>query len=723
MNTTMTRRDFLKRTLSCAGLSLGVILTPFGYRIMSAKEIEKEGFIAFRPNAWLQITPDNLITIYVSKSEMGQGIYTSLPMIVAEELEADWRQVRIKAAPAGDEYKDPVWGTQATGGSTSVRHMYESLSNAGAAAREMLVAAAAKAWEVTSSECEASSGTVRHAQSGRSFTYGQLSMKASALPVPQHPVLKKEAQFRYIGTSVPRIDVPEKVNGSAIFGVDVFVQDMLYAAVARPPAYGAKVISCNREAAEKVKGVQKVMIIKSGIAVCADTLDAAWKGRSALDVKWDKGESPDLGTETIEKAFLGALDKKGIVARSDGDVKVAFSNAAKKIEAVYILPYVAHVTMEPMNCLSHVRKDRCDIWVPTQNQSGVLSLAEKETGLTKDRIHVSTTYLGGGFGRRFEIDVVEEAIGISKMTGKPVKLLWTREEDMQNDFYRPANCCKIEAGIDAEGRLTAWSHKVVVPSIFARVFPGQMKDGIDPAAVEGISNMEYEIPHMYVEYVRYDSLVPVGFWRSVGSSHNAFTVESFIDEVAHQAKTDPLEFRLKLLKNHKRASRVLEVVAEKVGWGKPSAKGQGRGIAQHLSFGSYVAQVAEVSVDENEGKIKVHRVVCAVDCGPVINPDIITAQMESGIIMGLSAALKEKVMHLHGGVVSANFTTYDLLRMDEVPEIEVHIVKSDEKIGGIGEPGLPPIAPAVANAVFMAAGVRIRRLPMRPAVLREAMKK
>jgi isoquinoline 1-oxidoreductase beta subunit len=723
MNSLMTRRQFLEWSLSCAGLTLAVVSTPLGYSIVSAKEVEKDRTGAFSPNAWLQITPDNLVTIYVNKSEMGQGIYTALPMIIAEELDADWKQVRVKAAPAGEEYKDPVWGAQATGGSTSIRHMRDPFRKAGAAAREMLVAAAAKVWEVTPDECEAVSGTVRHTQSGRSLTYGQLGQKAFAIPVPQQPRLKNESQFRYIGTSVQRVDIQEKVNGSAVFGVDVFVQDMLYAVIAKPPAYGAKLLSCNQEAAGKVKGVQKVLLAKRGVIVCADTIDAAWKGRSALDAKWDKGENPDLSTDTLEKALLGGLDRKGIPARNDGDVKTALSRAAKRIEATYILPYLAHVTMEPMNCTAHVSNDRCDVWTPTQNQTGVLTLAEKITGLSKDRIHVYTTYLGGGFGRRFELDSTEEAIEISKTVGRPVKLLWTREEDMQNDFYRPANCCRIEAGIDEEGRLAAWSHKVVVPSIFARVFPERMKSGIDPAAVEGISNMEYEIPNLYVEYVRHDTPVPVGFWRSVGSSHNAFTVESFMDEAAHLAKSDPLEFRLRLLKTHRRASRVLEVAAEKAGWGKPLAKGKGRGIAQHLSFESYVAQVAEVSVDEKDGRIRVDRVICAVDCGPVMNPDTIIAQMEGGIIMGLSAGLKEKVTHLNGSVVSANFTNYDVLRMEEAPVIEVHIIKSDEKIGGIGEPGVPPIAPAVANAVFMAAGVRIRRLPMGPEAIRVMMKK
>jgi isoquinoline 1-oxidoreductase beta subunit len=378
--------------------------------------------------------------------------------------------------------------------------------------------------------------------------------------------------------------------------------------------------------------------------------------------------------------------------------------------------------MEPMNCTASVNKNSCEIWVPTQNQTGVLHLAQKLTGLKPEQIQVHTTYLGGGFGRRFETDFVEEALTIAKSTGKPVKLIWKREEDIQNDFYRPANSSRIEAALDEKDNLIAWSHKIVCQSIFSRVFPEQVKEGIDPAAVEGLKNMEYEVPNIRVEYVKIENPVPVGFWRSVGSSHNAFTVESFIDEAADAAGKDPLDFRLGLLKKHQRSYRVLEVVAEKAGWGKPLKKGQGRGIAQQMSFDSYIAQVAEVSVDKSNGMIKVHRVVCAVDCGPIVNPKIITAQMTSAIIMGLSAALHEGISFAKGRVVSSNFSDYPLLRMSEIPEIEVHIVNSKDKMGGIGEPGLPPCAPAVANAVFHASGLRLRRLPMKPETVMEALK-
>jgi isoquinoline 1-oxidoreductase beta subunit len=718
----ISRRDLLKKSLAGAGLVLGAALTPGGYRILKAEEAAQDPKASCAVGIWIRIAPDNIVTLIVNKSEMGQGIYTSLPMIIADELEADWKQIRFEAAPAADPYKDPLFGMQLTGGSTSIRHMFEPLRKAGAAARQMLRMAAAQTWGVPEGECETYQSVVRHAKTGRALTYGQLCQKAAKLSVPQEPPLKKEGQFRFIGTSLARLDVVEKVNGSAPFGIDMFIPGMLYAAVARPPAYGAKPNAYDREAAGKVPGVSQVVPIDRGIAVCANSQEAAQKGKDALRVSWGEGTQPDLGNESLEKNFIQHLGQKGAIAKSQGNIAKALGEASRKIEATYVLPYLAHTTMEPMNCTAHIQKDRCDVWVATQSQTGVLMTAQRVTGLKPEQIHVHTTYLGGGFGRRSESDMTEEALQASKAAGKPVKVIWTREEDIQNDFYRPGNCCRMEGAINEKGELTAWSHKVVCPSIFARVFPQRVQDGVDPAAVEGVANMEYEIPNLHVEYVRMDTPVPVGFWRSVGSSHNAFTVESFMDELANAAGKDPVEFRLSLLKNHPRVRRVIEMAAEKGGWGKPLKKGEGRGFAYHFAFGTHVAQVAEVSIQEKEGTIKVQRVICAVDCGPVINPAIIAAQMKSGIMMGLSAALREKVDFAKGGVASSNFDNYELLRMNEIPEIEVHIVPSKDEIGGIGEPGLPPIAPAVANAVFKATGIRVRRLPMLP-VISESLKK
>jgi len=722
MTSFLTRRDLLKKSLAGAGLTVFVALTPTGYRILKAEDRAKEPAQSCSLNLWLRITPDNLITVLVNKSEMGQGVYTSLPMIVADELDADWKQIRFESAPAGDPFKDPVWNTQSTGGSTSVRHMFLPLRKAGAAAREMLRSAAAQTWGVPPGECATREGGVRHEKSGRSLSYGELCERASKLPVPQAPPLKKEGEFKFVGKSIPRLDVAEKVNGAGAFGIDTFIPAMLYAAIARPLAFGAKVKAYERDAAERLPGVFKVVPIDRGMAVCASTLEGARKGRDVLRVDWEPGAAPELGNEALEKNFTQNLARTGVTAKSQGNAAKALSEAAKKIEATYFLPYLAHATMEPMNCTAHVQKDRCDVWVPTQSQTGVLMTAQRVTGLKPEQIHVHTTYLGGGFGRRGETDVVEEALQASKGAGKPVKVIWTREEDIQNDFYRPGNCCRIEGSIGAQGELTAWSHKVVVPSIFARVFPDRVQSGVDPAAVEGVANMEYEVPNLYVEYVRMDTPIPVGFWRSVGSSHNAFTVESFMDELAHAAGKDPLLFRLDLLKNRPRVRKVIEVAAERGRWGKPLKKGEGRGLAYHFAFGSHVAQVAEVSVQDQEPNLKVHRVTCAVDCGPFVNPAIITAQMKSGILMGLSAALRERVDFAQGGVASSNFDNYELLRINEIPEIDVHIVPSREEIGGIGEPGLPPIAPAVANAVFQAAGIRVRRLPMLPMLL-EGLKK
>ena len=719
MKTLISRREFLKTTLAGAGLTIAASMTPFGSRLLSAQEVKKG---LFNPNVWIQITPDNIVTIVVNKSEMGQGVSTSLPMIAADELEADWKQVRFLEAPGGNKYIDPNWGMQLTGGSTSVRHMFEPLRKASAAAREMLRTAAAQTWGVSVNECAASKNTVRHTKSGKSLTYGQLCEKASQLPVPENPPLKEESQFKLIGTSMLRLDVPDKVSGKAIFGIDSFVPDMLYATIARPPTIGAKIVSYDKVAAEKIPGIQKVASIDQGIAVCATALDLAWKGRDALKAKWDKGSNPELNSEMLEKTFLDHLKKEGAIALNRGSAENALTQAVKKIEATFVLPYLAHVTMEPMNCTAHVTENRCDVWVPTQNQSGTLEVAQKLTGLKPEQIHIHTTYLGGGFGRRGFVDYVEEAIQISKATGKPIKLIWTREEDIQNDFYRPAYCCKVEGGIDAKGRITAWSHKIVVQSIFEHFAPQMIKNGIDPAAVDGIAEMEYEIPDLHVEYVKMDLPIRVGFWRSVGNTQNAFVKETFVDALAHAANRDPLEFRLNHLKNPS-ARRVLQVAAEKAGWGKPSQKGQARGIAHHFSFGTHVAQVAEISLNKKEGSIKVHRVVCAISCGPMVNPNIIIAQMKGAIIMGLSAAMKEKIDFANGGVQTANFYDYNELRMNEAPEIEVHLVKSKDKIGGIGEPGLPPIAPAVANAVFKAAGIRLRNLPMIPETVLKAMKK
>ena len=725
MNPTISRRSFLKIT----GLTIGISVTPFGYSLMNASA-QKEG--SFKPNVWFEITPDNLVTVTVPGSEMGQGIRTALPMIVADELEADWKQIRIVQAPAADPFKNPLMGAQVTVASATTRGFYEPLRKAGAAGRAMLVTAAAQTWKVPDEECTAFNGTVKHKKSNRSLTYGKLCQKAATLELPKDPPLKNETEFRYMGKPMPRVDIPEKVTGKAIYGLDVNVPDMLYGVIARPPAYGAKPASYDQKAAEAVKGVRKVVPTPNGIAVCAESLDAAWKGRDALQVKWDKGSHPEMNSDFVEKNLMEGLDKPGAVATNVGDVKKALGEASKKVEAIYYVPIVAHTTMEPMNATAHVQSDRCDVWAPTQSQTGTKMIASKLSGLPPNQVHVHTTLLGCGLGRRGgSVDYIIDAVAASKAVGKPVKVVWSREEDIKNGFLRAAYCQRVEAGLDSQGRVTGWSHKLACTSILKVNNPAAIKDGIDIYCLWGLfdypntpqlSHTVYEFPNFYVEQVLSDLPIPVCPWRSVTNAQNAFVVESFLDELAHAAGKDPLEFRLQLLSNNMRARRVLQTVAEKAGWGKPVPKGKGRGIAQHSCFGAFVAQVADVSVNEKDGTIKVDRIVAAVDIGPVVNPNAVLAQVEGSIVEGVSTTLKEQVEFANGGVKSANFDDYKIIRMSEIPEIEIHLVKSNEKIGGIGEPGVPPTAPAIANAVFNATGVRIRRLPLTPQTVLAAIK-
>ncbi len=728
----LTRRKFL----AGAGLTVAAVATPSGWRFFNARKADEIPGV-FSPSVWVRITPDDRVTVFTCKSEMGQGIHSGLAMIVADELDADWNRVRVEASPVRDEYNDPespMMGHM-TYGSTSVRNLYEPMRRAGAKGREMLLEAAAREWEVPLSQCETSSGQVHHRPSGRTLSYGELSEAASHIPVPRNPQLKVPGEFKLMGTPVPRLDIPGKVNGQAQFGIDTFVPGMLYGVVARPPAYGARVVTYDGSSAGNIDGVHWVGEIEQGIAVCGETLDAAWKGREALEIEWNPGVEPQLGSSSLDDIFRESLEQEGVSARSDGASQEALDRAHKRVEAEYFLPYLSHAPMEPMNCTAQVLPDRCDVWVPTQGQSNTQQKAAQIAGLDPEQVFVHTTYLGGGFGRRVWTEFVEEAVGLSKATGRPVKVIWSREEDMQYDSYRPGNSSRIAGALDDRGKVTAWSHKVAAPSIMDDMISRMGESSliirlmglfmsVDPSAVEGVEELQYEVPNVSVDYVRVETPIPVTFWRSVGNSHNGFTVESFMDELAHAAGMDPVEFRLRHLRHNPRAHGVVKKAAEKAGWNQPLPEGRARGIASHYSFGSYVAHVAEVSVDRETGASKVHRVVSAVDCGPVVNPDTIRAQIEGAVTMGLSAALKEKVEFAGGGVRSANFGDYRLLRMSEAPDsIEVHIIEGDGKIGGIGEPGLPPIAPAVANAIFAATGARIRHLPMTPERVKEALQK
>jgi isoquinoline 1-oxidoreductase beta subunit len=691
------------------GKGLGLIVVPADKGFSLAAVAQR--LTALDPAVWFWLTPDNLVTLVISKSEMGQGVYTSLPMILAEELDLPWDLLRVEAAPAAAGYQDPVWGMQSTGGSTSISHLHDVFRQIGAAARQMLLAAAAREWGVAMESCLIRQGFIQHPPSGRQGRYGDFCSQAAGLPVPPTPKLKAAADFTYLGQSLPRPDLVLKVNGTAAFGLDHFTSPLLYAVCARPPAFGAQILAADTRAAENHPGVRQVIRMDQTLAVCAGSLETAWQGRDLLQISWSPGSQPDLSNAGLEKLFLTSLNQPGRIARQNGDVQHTLLASPHRHEAHYFLPYLAHATMEPMNCLADVRPESCEIWVPVQNQTKALETAQELTGLPPEKILIHTTFLGGGFGRRLETDYVAEAVRLSRDSGQPIKLVWTREEDFRYDFFRPMTATRIRAGLDHQGRVQAWDHTIAAPAVFARTFPQFISHGIDPAAVEGVRNLEYLIPHLRVAYVRVDTPIPTGFWRSVGSSHNAFTVESCLDELAHLAGQDPLEFRLTHLPPSSRAGRVLTVAAEKAGWGKPLPPGHALGLAQHFSFGTYVAQVAEVSADDKSGKIRVHRVVCAVDCGAVVNPDTVAAQMEGGIIFGLSAALHEQVHFDKGGVKTGNFSDYPLLTIQEAPDIKVHIVTSGDPLGGIGEPGVPPIAPAVANALFAATGRRVRQLP------------
>ncbi len=716
MTTRITRRDFLQKSMAGAGLTLAVSITPWGYQVFKAEAAGPAKTDLFSPSVWLHIAPDNIVTIMVNKSEMGQGVDTALPMIVADELDADWQQIKVETALAGKKYVDPQWGMQLTGGSTSVRHMFEPLSRAGAAAREMLIEAAARTWKVEPSQCVAHKGRIGQKSGAETMSYGQLAAAAAQLSVPDHPRQKSPQQYTFIGHSLQRLDVPPKVHTKAVFGIDASIPGMVYADIARPPAFGAKAKGYDKAAAMKISGVQQVVEVDHGIAVTADSITAAWQGKTALKVQWSQGSHPHLDSKSVKNNFLKQLDQPGKRAKTTGNVKQAMKAAHKKVRATYVLPYLAHACMEPMNCTAHVTTDRCIVWAPTQNQTGALKAAERISGLGPEKIQVHTTYLGGGFGRRGETDYVEEVLQLSKAVGKPVKLIWTRPDDIQHGFFRPGNSARIEGALDRRGNLTAWSHKVVCPPI------GMANESGDIArnAIDGIAN-QYAIANLEITYRDVGLPVPTGYWRSVGNSQNGFTVESFMDELAHAANQDPLEFRLQLLKNNQPAKHLLEVLAEKSAWGKGAGKGEALGPAYHYSFGTHVAQVADVSIDKKDGTIRVHKIFAAVDCGPQVNPATIVSQITGASTMGLSAALRESVEFAEGGVQSANFYNYHLLRMKEAPEVEVHLVKGQGSRGGIGEPGLPPTAPAVANAVFRATGVRIRELPMQSPKIRQKL--
>lgn len=708
---TPARRQFLKDSAALAGgLVIGFYLPLRGGRALAAEAAPKP---VYPPNAFIRIAADDSITIVVNKSEMGQGVYTSLPMLVAEELEADWSKIRVESAPVAAVYNHTGFGMQLTGGSTSIPSSWEQLRKVGASARILLVRAAAQQWGVPESECRAENGQVIHA-GGKALRYGQLAGAAGKLPLPDDVPLKSPRDFKLIGKPVKRLDTPAKVNGSAQFGLDVTLPGMLTVLVARSPVFGGKVKRFDATEAKKVAGVQGVYQVPTGIAVAATGFWPAQTARNLLEIEWDEGPGAALSTASMREDYLARARVSGAVARKEGDAVAAMRAAAKSVSAEYVVPYLAHASMEPLNAVVDLKADRCKIWTGTQSQTMDQAAAAKVAGLKPEQVVIHTTFLGGGFGRRANprSDFVIEAVQVAKAVGQPVKVVWTREDDTRGGYYRPMWADHIEAGIDAAGNIAAWKHTIVGQSIVADTpFEAFLtKDGIDVTSVEGAATLPYRIPNLQVDLHSPKNAVPVQWWRSVGHSHTAFIVETMVDELAHLAGRDPVQYRLDLLPVDSRYRGVLQLAAEKAGWGKarPPA-GRALGVAVHQLFDSYVAEVAEVSVID--GKVRVHRVVAAVDCGMVVNPDGVRQQIESAVVYGLSAALHGEITLENGKVVQSNFHDYIPLRFSEMPQVEVHILPSSEPPTGIGEPGTPPIAPAVANAVFALTGQRLRSMP------------
>jgi isoquinoline 1-oxidoreductase subunit beta len=730
----LNRRDFLKTgAAGGAALVIGLHLPASAYA--SAADQEKKPVNPF--NAWVRITPDNRVTLILGKSEMGQGAMTALPMILAEELYLDWKQVTVEQAPT-----NPAIYDHGTGGSGSVAGSWLPLRQAGAAAREMLVTAAAQHWNVNRNTCKPENGGVLHGARKQFLTYGELVEAAAKLPIPdfEKVPLKNSTEFTIVGHDRKRFEGLAKANGTAKFGIDSRMPGMEYAVIARCPVFGGKVAKFDAAKAKEVPGVRDVISIEAvgpgaftagGVVVLADNSWAAMQGRKALEITWDEGANAGENSEALRSHFIENASKPGKIVRNEGDADSALGSASKKVEAVYELPFAAHACMEPMNCTVHIRPDGAEAWVPTQAPQWAQDIIAKVSGLPPEKVNVHTTLMGGGFGRRYQADFVMEAAQVAKATGKPVMVLWTREDDMQHDFYRPASYHRLSGLIDPQGKLTAWKHFQSSTSIAAM----WEKDGNEkPEASEFATAafIPYETPNFRVEYALAHSGVPRAWWRSVEHSSSGFVVESFVDELAAAAAADPLAFRLRLIgsdrkipdftnpKENKpldtaRLKGVLQLAAEKAGWSKPLPKGVGRGIAAYYSFESYTAAVIEASVEN--GVVKPQRVVYAVDCGRAVNPAGVVAQVESAAIYALSAVMKDAITIDHGRVQQANFNDYDMPRMSEVPHIEVHVTTSKEDPTGIGEPGLPVVAPALCNAVFAATGKRLRRLPIQSADL------
>ncbi len=724
----VSRRTFLKYGMTLGAAAGGGLLLGFsvsagaqqksgnaarGVKIGDTAPLPQPGVLT--PNAFIRIDRRGGVTLIMPKVEMGQGVYTSIPMLIAEELEVPLSNVALDHAPPNAKlYGDPLLGGgQLTGGSTSIRYAWQPMREAGATARVLLVTAAAQRWKVDPATCHAQQGAVVHAATGRRIGYGELVDAAANMPLPTGVKLKSPAEFTLVGKPTNRLDSPQKVDGTARFGFDAHPAGMRYAAIVHCPVLGGTLASVDDTNAKKVPGVRQIVKLKHAVAVVGDHTWAAKSGAAALDLKWDAGESATLSTKDIVDDLAAAAKKDGAVAHKEGDAAKAFGASKQRLDAVYEQPFLAHATMEPMNCTVHVRRDGCDVWVGTQVPGFAAQAAQKVTGLPPEKITVHNHLIGGGFGRRLEVDMIVQALEIGKQVDAPVKVFWTREEDVQHDMYRPYYYDRISAGLDANGKPIAWQHRIVGSSILARFVPGSVQNGVDDDAVEVAAQLPYAIPNQLVDYVRQEPrTVPTAFWRGVGATRGTFVVESFIDELASQVHADPVQYRRDLLRGKSpRAANVLEVAVRAAGWGDPLPKGEARGVSVMHAFGSYLSMVAHVRVDPR-GQVTVKRVVCAVDCGMTVNPRTIEAQIEGGVVFGISAVLYGEITLKDGRVEQSNFTDYRVLRMNETPPIEVHIVQSTEAPGGIGEPGTAALAPAVTNAIFAATGKRVRKLPV-----------
>jgi isoquinoline 1-oxidoreductase beta subunit len=710
-----TRAALSRRVVLQTGLTGGLVLA-FQWPLRAAPVNEPEQQPdqpggQFAPNAFIRIDNAGKTTLVIPQAEMGQGVYTAIAMILAEELDADYAQVVIKHAPASDKlYANPLFGIQVTGNSNSIRSFWDKLRGAGAAARSMLIAAAASQWQVDAESCSAANGKVTHAASNRTLTYGELADAAAKLPVPDKPKLKDPKDFALIGKPLKRHDTPDKSDGKTIYGIDAMVPDMKFATLAQCPVLGGKVKHVDDSVTKQLPGVSQVVVLDDLVAVVGDNMWTAWRGLDALRVTWDEGPNAKINSTDIWNGLRVESTKNGVVAKSEGDVDKGLTQG-ERFDADYELPLLAHAAMEPMNCTVRLTPGACEIWTGTQVQSRCQQYAAKAAGLPVDKVTVNNHYLGGGFGRRLEPDMVESAVRIAKQVSSPIKVVWTRKEDMQHDVYRPAYRDTISASLSS-GKIVAWKYKVTGSSIMARWIPPAFQNGIDPDAVDSAVDMPYDIPNKRVEYVRAEPpAVITGFWRGVGPNNNVFAIESFMDELARKAKMDPVAFRLGMLDGTPRLKAALKLVAEKSGWGSPLPARVGRGVSAQPSFGSFIATVVEAEVDD-VGGVHLRRVTCAVDTGIAVNPDTIIAQLQGGLIFGLTAALWGDVTLEKGRVQQSNFNDYRMLRIDEVPPIDVHVIKSAEHPGGIGETGATAGPPALRNAIYAATGVPLRRLPI-----------